>query len=55
MAFTVGLPGGTKDCEFEAYVRLLEKAGVNIADTPAFTIPKQGTVGSTLGQTEQTQ
>src|ERR1700722_20101187 len=30
MAFTVALPGGMKDFEFAAYVRLLEKEGVNI-------------------------
>jgi hypothetical protein len=33
MAYTVGLPGGTRDFEFEAYVRLLEKKGVNVANT----------------------
>lgn len=33
MVFTVGLPGGTRDFEFEAYVRLLEHNGVDVART----------------------
>ncbi len=31
MVFTVSHPEGTRDDEYEAYVRLLEKAGVNLA------------------------
>jgi len=32
MGFTVARHGGTTDMEFEAYVRLLEKHGVDVAD-----------------------
>ena len=42
MAFTVGMPGGTRDYEFEAYIRLLEKRGVNVADTPRVVDPVTG-------------
>ncbi len=42
MAFTVGLPGGTRDYEYEAYVRLLEKDGVNVAETQRVADPATG-------------
>jgi hypothetical protein len=42
MPFTVGLPGGTRDCEFEAYVRLLEQRGINVANTPRVVDPVTG-------------
>jgi len=32
MMFTVNLPGGIRDYEFESYVRMLEKDGVDIAN-----------------------
>jgi len=41
MPYTVFMPGGTKDFEFEGYVRLLEKQGVDIANTPR--TPEPGT------------
>jgi len=42
MTFTVGLPGGTRDYEFEGYVRVLEKNGVNVANTPRVVDPATG-------------
>lgn len=33
-AFTVAMPGGTKDLEYEAYVRLLNKWGIDVTDMP---------------------
>lgn len=42
MAFTVGLPGGTPNYEFEAYIRQLEKQGVNITDAPRVVDPVSG-------------
>jgi hypothetical protein len=42
MTFTVGLPGGTRDYEFEAYIRLLEQNGVNVASTPRVVDPVTG-------------
>jgi hypothetical protein len=42
MAFTVGIPGGTRDDEYEAYVRLLEKSGVNVAETSRVVEPATG-------------
>jgi len=39
--FTVTKPGGTKDYEFEAYTRLLEEIGVDVANVPR--IPEPGT------------
>ena len=33
MVFTVGLPGVTRNFEYEAYLRLLERNGVNVANT----------------------
>lgn len=42
MAFTVGLPGGARNFEFEAYIRLLEQQGVNITDTPRVVDPVAG-------------
>ena len=34
MGFTVYHPGGTKDHEFEAYVRLLRQQGVDLGKLP---------------------
>jgi hypothetical protein len=42
MAFTVGIPGGTRNDEYEAYVRLLEKSGVNVAETSRVAEPVTG-------------
>lgn len=42
MPFTVGLPGGPRDYEFEAYIRLLEKIGVNVANTLRIVDPVTG-------------
>jgi hypothetical protein len=42
MVFTVGLPGGTRDFEFEAYVRLLEQEGVDVANTRRVVDPVTG-------------
>jgi hypothetical protein len=39
--FTVMKPGGTKDYEFEAYTRLLEDIGVDVANVPR--VPEPGT------------
>jgi len=39
--FTVSKPGGTKDYEFEAYTRLLEEIGVDVANVPR--VPEPGT------------
>src|SRR5437016_4209470 len=39
--FTVTKPGGTRDHEFEAYTRLLEDIGVDVANVPR--IPEPGT------------
>jgi hypothetical protein len=39
--FTVTKPGGTKDFEFQAYTRLLEEIGVDVANVPR--IPEPGT------------
>ena len=33
-AFTVAMPGGTKDLEYEAYVRILNKWGIDVTDMP---------------------
>lgn len=41
MGFTVAHHGGTKDLEFEAYVRLLEKHGVDVANLQR--VPEPGT------------
>src|SRR5215213_6419407 len=41
-AYTVGLPGGTRDFEYEAYVRLLEQNGVNVAQTCRVVDPVGG-------------
>src|SRR5215831_17079842 len=40
-AFTVTKPGGTKDYEFEAYTRLLEDIGVDVANV--LRVPEPGT------------
>jgi hypothetical protein len=42
MVFTVGLPGGTRDYEYEAYIRLLEKEGVDVANTQRVADPATG-------------
>jgi hypothetical protein len=39
MVFTVSLPGGARDLVFEAYIRLLEKNGVNVASTERVADP----------------
>jgi hypothetical protein len=39
--FTVTKPGGTKDYEFEAYTRLLEDIGIDVANVPR--VPEPGT------------
>ena len=39
MVFTVSLPGGARDFEFEAYIRLLEKIGVNVANAQRVADP----------------
>ena len=39
--YTVYKPKGTKDQEFEAYTRLLEDVGINVADSPR--VPEPGT------------
>ena len=41
MAFTVTRPGGTKDREFAAYARLLEKRNIDLTRTPR--TPEPGT------------
>ena len=41
MAFTVARPGGTKDREFAAYARLLEKHNIDLTRTPR--TPEPGT------------
>lgn len=38
--FTVAKPGGTKDFEFEAYTRLLESIGVDVANVPRTPEPE---------------
>ena len=38
--FTVTKPGGTKDYEFEAYTRLLEEIGVDVANVPRVPEPE---------------
>ncbi len=38
--FTVSKPGGTKDFEFEAYTRLLESIGVDVANVPRVPEPE---------------
>ncbi len=38
--FTVTKPGGTKDYEFEAYTRLLEDIGVDVANVPRVPEPE---------------
>ncbi|MGH7170293.1 MAG: hypothetical protein ACRELG_08470 [Gemmataceae bacterium] len=40
-AFTVTKPGGAKDYEFEAYTRLLEDVGIDLANVPR--VPEPGT------------
>ena len=40
--FTVTKPGGTKDYEFEAYTRLLEEIGVDVANVPRVPEPETG-------------
>jgi hypothetical protein len=42
MAFTVGLPNGARDFEYEAYVRMLERDGIDIANTPRVHDPGTG-------------
>ncbi len=42
MTFTVGLPDGARDYEFEGYVRLLEMYGVDIASTSRVVDPATG-------------
>ena len=37
--YTVRMPGGTKDHEFEAYKRLLEEAGVDLSSVPRVQEP----------------
>jgi hypothetical protein len=41
MGFTVYLPGGTKDSEFEAYARLLRQQGKDLGKLPR--VPEEGT------------
>lgn len=41
MGFTVTYPGGTKDSEFQAYVRLLRRNGLDINHLPR--VPEPGT------------
>jgi hypothetical protein len=38
--FSVTKPGGTKDYEFEAYTRLLEEIGVDVANVPRIPEPE---------------
>jgi hypothetical protein len=38
--FTVTKPGGTKDYEYEAYTRLLEEIGVDVANVPRVPEPE---------------
>ncbi len=38
--FTVTKPGGTKDYEFQAYTRLLEEIGVDVANVPRVPEPE---------------
>ena len=40
MGFTVTRPGGTKDAEFEAYVRLLRQQGKDLANLPRVPDPE---------------
>jgi hypothetical protein len=37
--FTVTKPGGTKDYEFQAYTRLLEEIGIDVANVPRVPAP----------------
>jgi hypothetical protein len=39
MVFAVSLPGGARDFEFKAYIRLLEKIGVNVANAQRVADP----------------
>lgn len=41
IVFSVTKPGGTKDFEFEAYTRLLEDIGIDVANVPR--VPEPGT------------
>jgi hypothetical protein len=38
--FTVTKPGGTRDYEFEAYTRLLQESGVDVANVPRVPEPE---------------
>jgi len=40
MGFTVTRPVGTKDAEFEAYVRLLRQQGKDLANLPRVPDPE---------------
>ena len=42
MAFTVGLPRGMRIYDFEAYVRMLERDGIDLASTPRVRDPWTG-------------
>jgi hypothetical protein len=42
MTFTVGLPKGLKDFEYEAYIRALERQGVDLVDAPRVIDPATG-------------
>jgi hypothetical protein len=42
MVYTIDLPNGMRDFEFAAYVRMLVRDGVNIADTPRVRDPRTG-------------
>jgi hypothetical protein len=42
MVFTVDLPDGMRDFEFQAYLRMLVRDGVNIADTTRVQDPRKG-------------
>ena len=46
LVYTVSIPGGTKDREFEAYTRLLAEAGIDVSNTPR--VPEPGTEGRWL-------
>lgn len=42
MTFTVSLPSGMRDFEYWAYMRMLEREGINIVDTPRVHDPQGG-------------
>jgi hypothetical protein len=42
MGYTVWLPSGTKDSEFQAYTRLLRQSGIDLGNSPRVREPDSG-------------